>query len=168
VTDTPASLVARILDDYDVILQCAAGRHVPEFLAIDVTMSQAKVLHLLAAKGRVGMSELAAAMGVALPTMTGVVDRLVEQELVQRLESPDDRRLVLVALTRRGEALLESFREVGRSELRRLLGELDPASLRHLEHGMRALAETAERFQTPLDPSPGCAERSATIERNPA
>jgi DNA-binding MarR family transcriptional regulator len=153
-TSSRDETVRRIHEDYEAIIRHAAGHHVPEFLAIDVTMSQAKVLHVLALQGRAGMSALAAAMQVALPTMTGLIDRLVEQDLVARLESPEDRRQVLVELTRRGEDLLESFREVGRAELRLLIDELEPDALGHLEIGMRALAEAAARIHRPFASTP--------------
>ena len=55
----------------------------PEFLEIDITMPQAKVLYLLTA-GDLHMSELVARLGVTLPTVSGIVDRLVEHGLVGR------------------------------------------------------------------------------------
>jgi DNA-binding MarR family transcriptional regulator len=136
-------LVARILDDYEAIIRHAAGRRVPEFLALDVTMSQAKVLQVLSLAGRLRMSALAASMGVSLPTMSGLVDRLVDHGLVERIASPDDRRQVPVALTPRGLAVLDAFHEVGRTQLRLLLGALTSDDLRHLALGMRALAQAS-------------------------
>src|SRR5262245_19650787 len=55
---------------------------------VDLTMSQLKVVVLLYSQGPAHMSRLATALGVSLPTATGIVDRLVERGLVMREEYP--------------------------------------------------------------------------------
>jgi DNA-binding MarR family transcriptional regulator len=49
------------------------------------------------------MRELASGCGVALSTMTGMVDRLVKKGVMERRHSETDRRVVLITLTGRGK-----------------------------------------------------------------
>ncbi len=56
------------------------------------------------------------------PTMTGIVDRLQEAKLVVRERvDPDDRRRVVVNLTREGRQLFERSRAARRERVRRAL-----------------------------------------------
>ena len=95
--------------------------HVPEFLNIDVTMSQAKILRLLETEGELHMSELLRRLGISLSTLSGHLDRLVEQGLVVRRDDPADRRQVLVSPTPAAFELFERFHELNVAQFRRLL-----------------------------------------------
>ncbi len=56
-------------------MQRLADSHAPEFLEIDITMPQAKLLYLLGASGDLHMSDIVARLGVSLSTVSGLVDR---------------------------------------------------------------------------------------------
>lgn len=67
-------------------------------------------VRLLGFHGRRTMTKLAEEAGVAAATMTGIVDKLVGRGLVERQRRQDDRRVVEVTLTPRGEeAFADSF-----------------------------------------------------------
>lgn len=70
-----------------------------------VTIEQWRVLRVLADGQGHPMSEVATAALLPPPTLTKVVDRLVEAALVHRRSDLADRRRVLVLLTARGRAL---------------------------------------------------------------
>ena len=57
------------------------------------------VLTLLDHHGPLPMSRLAALVGVSVSNMTGIVDRLAQHGLVERIRDDRDRRLVLVRAT---------------------------------------------------------------------
>ena len=59
-----------------------------EWLEIDLTTSQLKVLFLLYSAECASMGQLAASLAVTLSTVTGIVDRLVEHQMVVREEDP--------------------------------------------------------------------------------
>jgi DNA-binding MarR family transcriptional regulator len=67
------------------------------------------------------MSELVRRLGISLSTLSGHLDRLVEQGLVVRRDDPADRRQVLVAPTPAAFELLERFHELNIAQFRRLL-----------------------------------------------
>jgi len=86
-------------------------------LAGELSSSELFVLGLLGRKSRCTMSELAAESGLALSSMTGLVDRLVAKDCVKRVrDDVEDRRRVFVELDRKGakvyQALLESEMEM--------------------------------------------------------
>lgn len=78
---------------------------------------------LLAIKGMPGapvtVGALAEWLGIKPHSCAGLVDRLVTQKLVTRQADPDDGRKVVLALTARAQARLETLSAVHRDELRR-------------------------------------------------
>ena len=62
---------------------------------------------LLDAGERLSMNDLASWMVRDPTTVKRQLDRLVEQQIVERTASPDDARIVMVGLTRRGEQRLQ-------------------------------------------------------------
>ena len=69
---------------------------------------------------------LAAREGVTQPAMTQLISRLEESGLVRREPSPDDGRVVLVAITEQGRATL-AHRRSGRAErLAGIIAQLSP------------------------------------------
>ena len=73
----------------------------------EVSVPQYRVLGLLAG-GEVRASQLAARLAVAKPTMTSVVDGLVERGYVARDAAVGDRRVVRVSITPDGRAALSA------------------------------------------------------------
>lgn len=75
--------------------------------------------------GRERMGRIAAMAHQCSATMTGIIDRLENMALVQRVNNPNDRRSVLVELTEDGRRRLEEVRAVRRRRLEGVLSRLD-------------------------------------------
>jgi DNA-binding MarR family transcriptional regulator len=71
----------------------------------DMSTEQWRVLSMLADGSGHPMSEIAAFAMVPPPTLTKIIDRLIERTLVYRRVDTDDRRRVLVFLSARGAQL---------------------------------------------------------------
>jgi DNA-binding MarR family transcriptional regulator len=71
--------------------------------------------------------------------MTNRVDRLVEKGLVDRLPDPDDRRGVLVRLTRRGQSSVDAALEDLLAREQTLLGDLSAAERDRLARLLRVV-----------------------------
>jgi DNA-binding MarR family transcriptional regulator len=69
-------------------------------------------------RNRVTVGELATQLQIAHHSAVGLLDRLAALELVQRVPSREDRRKVIVSLTRKGRCVLEKLYRVHRAELR--------------------------------------------------
>lgn len=74
-----------------------------------VTVAQSCSLLALPARGALSMNELCAATSAAGSTTTRIVDQLVDKELVERAPDGEDRRVVRVALSRRGREEREAI-----------------------------------------------------------
>ncbi len=142
-TSVVADAIERIVAVYGTLMHRVASAHAPEFVGVGVTMSQAKVLYLVQAEPDIRMSDLAARLGVTLPSLSGVVDRLVDQGLLTRRDDPADRRQALVRISDAGISELELFRELNDRQVRNLLARLDPADLDVVERALHVLAAAA-------------------------
>lgn len=137
--------VRAILEHFDSLMRHVAGWRVPDFLGVEVTMSQAKCLYLAAVHPGIGVSALAEHLHVGSSAVSGLVDRLVEHGYLDRHEDPADRRAQLVSLTPAGVHVLDRIREFNADLLRTLLQGMSPAELDGLQLGLAALAREARR-----------------------
>ena len=144
-TSSRDAVIDAVIAGYDQLMHRMADSHAPEFLEIAVTMPQAKLLYLLGATGDMHMSALVTRLGVSLSTVSGLVDRIVDQGLATRRDDPGDRRQVVVGLTPAGAGFIDRFRELGARQMRELLDLLDDEDLDHLRIGLEALSRAAGR-----------------------
>jgi DNA-binding MarR family transcriptional regulator len=140
-----AEVVVEVIAGYEALMQRLADSHAPEFLEIDITMPQAKLLYLLGASGDLHMSEIVVRLGVSLSNVSGLVDRLVDHGLATRREDPVDRRQVVVGLTPAGSGFIDHFRELNARQMRDLLAVLDDTELALLRDALAALDRAAAR-----------------------
>ena len=165
------AVVADVIAGYELLMHVLADSHAPEFLDIDITMPQAKLLYLLGAAGELHMSALVQRLGVSLSTVSGLVDRVVDHGLATRREDPVDRRQVLVGLTPEGTAFIDRFRELNARQMRRLLDALDDAELEALRAALAGLSRAAHtlaaRAATELQ-APGHATKTPATPAAPA
>lgn len=131
---------------YETLMQRLADSHAPEFLEIAITMPQAKLLYLLGAGGELHMSALVQRLGVSLSTISGLVDKVVDQGLATRREDPADRRQVMVGLTPAGHDFIDRFRELSARQMRELLDLLGDDDLASVRDALAALAAAATRL----------------------
>jgi DNA-binding MarR family transcriptional regulator len=138
-----SAIVDDVIAGYETLMQRLADSHAPEFLEIAVTMPQAKLLYLLGAAGELHMSDLVHRLGVSLSTISGLVDKVVDQGLASRREDPVDRRQVVVALTPAGRDFIDRFRELNARQMRELLELLGDDDLASVRDALAALATAA-------------------------
>jgi DNA-binding MarR family transcriptional regulator len=115
----------------------------PQLLAVQFLFEE-----LRASDSGLSVSALSRRMGLAHSTVSGIVDRLEQRELVRRVTRPEDRRFVSIELAPAVRQWLE--RELPAARLGPLVEALDAASpeerdlvLRGLET-LRRLLESAE------------------------
>ena len=71
-----------------------------------LTMAQLLVLQVLADFGPLTAKEISTRVGVSQATMTSVIDRMENKELVTREKSEIDRRQTIIIVTERGSAMI--------------------------------------------------------------
>lgn len=105
------------------------------------------LLLLLDHEGPLTMTRLATLVDVSLSNLTGIVDRLEQHGLVERVRDPRDRRLVLVRATRTGTARCEEVEGLRREHLRRLFETLDGQERAVVLEAAQALARGVARLE---------------------
>ncbi|MBY0123551.1 MarR family winged helix-turn-helix transcriptional regulator [Bacillus sp. S/N-304-OC-R1] len=75
----------------------------------DLTVVQLKTLYKVSSFPNIGLVELAEHLKLTNSTVSGVIDRLVQSELIQRNVSPADRRAITIHLTEKGELKLKQI-----------------------------------------------------------
>lgn len=83
-----------------------------------------RTLSNLDARGAMRIGDLAQAEHITQPTMTGVIQRLEAQGLVERTEDPDDGRARLILITPTGRQELARFRELASARVSPALASL--------------------------------------------
>lgn len=88
-----------------------------------LSMSMLGTLFHLNHQGQAGVSDLGQALGVSSAAASQMLDRLVEEGLIERVEDPQDRRMKRITLTEKGCRI---FREGMRARMSWLkeLGEV--------------------------------------------
>jgi DNA-binding MarR family transcriptional regulator len=94
-----------------------------------VSMTHMHVMWLLQHHGDLPMSRMADLLDVSFSNATGIVDRMEERGLVERVRVPDDRRVVLVRTAAGGIQALEEIEAVKQDRFQAILGHLDAAQL---------------------------------------
>jgi MarR family transcriptional regulator, organic hydroperoxide resistance regulator len=125
-------------------LRCAAMQGT---VRTGVSMAQMHILWLLQHHGELPMNRLADLLGVSMSNATGLVDRMEEHGLVERIRVPDDRRLVLVRPTAIGRNALEENEGLRRERLRAVLGRM---SQRQLERALSTFRDFRIAVQAEL------------------
>jgi DNA-binding MarR family transcriptional regulator len=117
----------------------------PYWLQLDLTMAQLKGILTLASTGSTTVSHFATILQIGRSAASLLVDRLVQDGLVERTGDTEDRRRTLIRLSPRGEDLVAQLRQ-GRGRLHPLaawLQRLSDNDLLALTQGLRALAHEA-------------------------
>ena len=106
-----------------------------------LTLTQIKILMLLARHGSVSGGELAGLLGVGPAALSGMIDRLVAQDLVARTEDLHDRRVRRITLTKAGSELIGGILDAGAEQLRTVLSRLSDEELATVARAMHLLVD---------------------------
>src|SRR6202050_4650196 len=120
--------------DHVWLVMMKAMRALTRYAAADIEdtglgLSDFGVLELLLHKGPMPVNTIGPIVDLTPGSISVAVDRLVAKGLVSRVESAEDRRVRIVALTSRGRDLIVSaFREHSR-QMKKVFSELSPEEL---------------------------------------
>src|SRR5579863_8608819 len=106
-------------------------------------LSDFGVLELLLRKGPLPVNTIGPMVDLTPGSISIAVDRLVAKGLVSRVESAEDRRVRIVALTPRGKDLIVSAFRKHSGQMKRVFSELNPEQLRSLEGMLKKVGKRA-------------------------
>ena len=113
-----------------------------EWFKVRLRMPHLRILFLLLADGPKRMSELAWGLDVSMSGTTGLIDRLVQQNLVHREVDPTNRRSVICEITEDGKALATSLINERRSKWEYILSNLSQEALESVKESLTLIIES--------------------------
>jgi DNA-binding MarR family transcriptional regulator len=116
-----------------------------EFYKAKITLPQCVILDILDKSGESNMSDLAKNINVTTAAITGLVDRLVRDNYVIRFSDPDDRRVIKIKPTAKGEKVVKALRKHRREVVIKLFGVL---SAREREEYLRLLTRIKDGIKS--------------------
>jgi DNA-binding MarR family transcriptional regulator len=120
------------------------------WMDLDLTTVQLKTLFFIDFEGSTNFKNVASALGVTPPSVTGIVDRLVEQGLVSREEVPENRRMQVLRTTEKGKTLLNRLIESRRSTFSSMLEKLSLEDLSALSEIMSKMSGPVKQSKTTI------------------
>jgi DNA-binding MarR family transcriptional regulator len=142
VADSDA-LIRAILDNQRQLREWFAEDRNHPLFDLNITMSQLKVMILLYNQGGASGADLARRFNISLATLSGIVDRLVAQDLVTRHEDAKDRRVRRIELTPVGHDTVDRIISAGEANLTNLLRRLEPTALHTVAEAFTLLVSAA-------------------------
>jgi DNA-binding MarR family transcriptional regulator len=105
-----------------------------------LTGPQLAVMKMLEPVGKLSLSELSWRIRARNSTVTGIIDRMEREGLVERQRSDEDRRVVHIVLTKKGQRLASEVEVEPVHIFRQVLGELSTRDAAELRRIMTRLA----------------------------
>src|SRR6266446_10456108 len=106
-------------------------------------LSDFGVLEVLLHKGPLPVNTIGPIVDLTPGSISIAVDRLFAKGLVSRVESAEDRRIRIVALSARGKALIDSAFRKHSGQMKRVFSELSSDELRGLETALKKVGKRA-------------------------
>ena len=109
----------------------------------DITVEQFHVLRYVR-RGVTSMSDLAVAKNISRPAISQAVDVLVKKGLLTRVQSTQDRRVVDLALTDEGSALLDAVFKENREWMKGRMSNLTATELKLILNATEVMKKIME------------------------
>ena len=89
-----------------------------------ITLQQYIVLDILNCHAILKMKDIAKALRVSLPAVTGLINRLVKLKFVKRVYNKDDRRVIFIEITDLGKKTVKEVDKSRRRMVEKIYGNL--------------------------------------------
>jgi len=110
-----------------------------------------RILEVLLNKGPLPVNTIGPKVNLTPGSISTAVDRLVDRDLVSRVESPEDRRVRVVSLTAKGKELIAPIFRKHATEIRKVFADASPKELRALEASLKKIGKRAENLGTGIN-----------------
>ena len=140
------SVVEQCLDELEPLIARQRKAVAAQGCLRAISNTHLHVLFVLTTDGPMAMGRLAEQLDASLPSVSGIVDRMVGHGLVERLRDDDDRRLVVIRATQAGRAAVEEIDLVRRRQLARVLELLAPVEQEAALRVFRKMREASDRL----------------------
>ena len=135
---TPETCAHEVLEVIPLVMQ-AIRSDMRQHRSAELAVPHFRVLAFLDGNSGASLSAVAEHVGLRLPSMSALIDGLVERGLVARRQSAVDRRRVVLTLTKRGQAALDAARQATLEHLTQRLSALSAAERDRVVGGLLTL-----------------------------
>ena len=117
-----------------------------EWLKLELTMLQFKIMLLLYVNKAARIGELASQVGVSVAAMTGITNRLVGKGLLYREHNSEDRRVVVCSLTDKGRYWVGRLWESSRDRWNMVMERMTLEDLEIFNRALSVIIKAAEEI----------------------
>jgi len=135
------NVISNIIDNLRRIFQILNEQSKKVEKETGLTSAQLWTIKTINENSPIKVSELANKLYLHPATVIGIIDRLEKQDLVKRSRSKDDRRVVWIDLTTKGNNLVKSAPEVAQGLLVSGLEEISVNNLIEIDKSMKLLVK---------------------------
>lgn len=113
----------------------------------DYTRHQMRLLHNLEMHGEHAMKYFGQKMMISKPNMTTLVDRLVEDDLIERIPDENDRRKINIRLSSNGKEVLKKQKEIFKQGIEDKLSVLTKEDIELLSSSFKNIKEVFDKLE---------------------
>ena len=117
------------------------------WMSLNLGIGQLKTLFFISNRGATTTGKLATALKVTPTNITGIIDRLLEKNLITRTGDPDDRRVLVLRTTSKGDELVAELRQKHRERMTELFNNLSEKEAEIAAHGLKIMVKAIEAKQ---------------------
>ena len=103
------------------------------------TFPQLSVISMLEKYGEQKVSELSLKIGLSDSTVSGILDRLEQKDIIRRERTKDDRRVVKISLTGKSKEFCNDFHQKREEYFTQLLKNLSEQEIKDIIKGLKIL-----------------------------
>jgi len=148
------SMADQILAEIETGLAHQRHKWAAQCQAHGLSMTHFHVLAVLEADGPTPMSRLADQLGVAFSNLTGIISRMEERGIVERVHDAEDRRVVLAQLTPVGRKVVHEVEATRLEHMRQLVNALTADEQSAILDAFKSLTSAHARLHTAHDDLP--------------
>ncbi|SHJ48781.1 DNA-binding transcriptional regulator, MarR family [Dethiosulfatibacter aminovorans DSM 17477] len=116
-----------------------------EFKDTGLTVPQIMVLKTLSNGNRLKISEISKEMNLVNSTVSGIIDRLEKQDIVKRIRSEEDRRIVYIELSEKGNEIIKNHRAIINNFFNDTFGNLGNEEINTILTGLQTVKNVLDK-----------------------
>lgn len=114
------------------------------WLRLHLGIGQLKALFFISNRGSTTAGKLAATLGITPANVTGIIDRLLEKNLIMRTRDLTNRRVFLLRTTPDGDELVDELRQKRKERMTELFNRLTSEDAEIVKQSLQIMVKAIE------------------------
>jgi DNA-binding MarR family transcriptional regulator len=114
------------------------------WMSLRLGIGQIKALFFISNRGSTTTGKLAVVLKVTPTNITGIIDRLLEKNLITRTGDPDDRRVIWLRTTPQGDELVAELRQKRRERMTELFNRFTDEEAEIVRQSLKIMVKAIE------------------------